>query len=243
MASELVPFKDMQQMAETFAKSKMFGIANPEQALALMLLCQAENLHPAQAIRDYHIIAGKPALKADAMMSKFQNAGGKVEWLSYTDQEVKATFTHPQGGTLTLSWTIEQAKRAGLATKDVWRQYPRAMLRSRVISEGIRTIFPGVLGGMYAPEEVQDFDCKPPAYAPAEKVIEGEVVMDTPQADLETHLNQMSSCETMECLKQTFTVAKMAFRADKDALVKIAAKKDAVKARLDAKIAEEAEEV
>ena len=35
------------------------------------------------------------------------------------------------------------------------------MLRARCLSEGIRTVFPGCLGNMYAPEEVQDFDEKP----------------------------------------------------------------------------------
>ncbi|MBK8184776.1 MAG: hypothetical protein IPK63_18615 [Candidatus Competibacteraceae bacterium] len=49
------------------------------------------------------------------------------------------------------------AKRANLAGKDLWKQYPRAMLRARVISEGIRTVYPGVLSGMYTPEEVRDF--------------------------------------------------------------------------------------
>jgi len=34
------------------------------------------------------------------------------------------------------------------------------MLRSRVISEGIRAVFPGCVVGVYTPEEVQDF---PPA--------------------------------------------------------------------------------
>jgi hypothetical protein len=32
------------------------------------------------------------------------------------------------------------------------------MLRARVISEGIRTVYPGVAVGIYTPEEVNDFD-------------------------------------------------------------------------------------
>ena len=55
------------------------------------------------------------------------------------------------------------AKNAGLSGKDTWKQYPRQMLRSRVISEGVRTMYPGVADGIYTPEEVQDFDTKPPA--------------------------------------------------------------------------------
>jgi hypothetical protein len=35
------------------------------------------------------------------------------------------------------------------------------MLRARVVSEGIRTVFPGCVVGTYTPEEIQDFDSKP----------------------------------------------------------------------------------
>jgi hypothetical protein len=57
---------------------------------------------------------------------------------------------------VTIEWTFDMAKAAGLTGKDIWKQYPRAMLRARVVSEGIRTVYPAVLCGMYAPEEVRD---------------------------------------------------------------------------------------
>lgn len=152
---------ELKLMAEAISSSGLFGIKSAQQALGLMLICQAEGLHPAVAARDYHVINGRASLKTDAMMARFQHAGGKVEWLSYQDDEVSANFSHPSGGEITVTWTIEQAKRAGLTGKDVWKQYPRAMLRARVISEGIRTVFPGVVVGVYTPEEAQDFDTAP----------------------------------------------------------------------------------
>ena len=157
-----VSVQDIQTMAVAIAKSGLFGMKSPEQAMALMLIAQAEGMHPAIAARDYHVIQGRPALKADAMLARFQTAGGKVEWLKYDDKEVSGKFSHPQGGTATITWTIQQAMAAGLAAKDVWKQYPRQMLRSRVISEGVKTIYPGVAVGVYTPEEIQDFDEKPP---------------------------------------------------------------------------------
>ena len=156
--SNIVPFNDMQQMAEVAAASKMFGFKNTQEALAIMLLCQGENMHPAVAMRDYHVIQGRPALKADAMLARFQHAGGSVQWKDYTDEKVTGIFSHPQGGTLELSWTLQQAKSIGIAGKDNWKNYPRAMLRARVISEGIRSVFPGCVVGVYTPEEVQDFE-------------------------------------------------------------------------------------
>ena len=183
MTYALVPIQDIEKMATAIAKSGLLGMKTPEQAVALMLIAQAEGMHPAIAARDYHVIQGRPALKADAMLARFQTAGGKVSWDVYTDAEVKATFSHPAGGSVTLSWTLAQATRIGLAGKDNWKNYPRAMLRARVISEGIRTVYPGCVVGTYTPEEVQDFE---PAKRPMRDMGAVEVVEETREAFIES---------------------------------------------------------
>lgn len=182
MSNALVPMNDIEKMGTAIAKSGLFGMKTPDQAVALMLIAQAEGMHPAIAARDYHVIQGRPALKADAMLARFQANGGKVNWDVYTDAEVKATFSHPAGGSITLSWTLEQAKRIGLAGKDNWKNYPRAMLRARVISEGIRTVYPGCVVGVYTPEEVQDFE---PAKRPMRDMGAVEVVETVQTVDEE----------------------------------------------------------
>lgn len=153
----IIPVSDVEKMAVAVAKSGLFGVKQPEQAMALMLIAQAEGMHPAIAARDYHIIQGRPSLKADAMLARFQTAGGKVEWKEYTDTKVIGVFSHPQGGSISVEWSIQMAEKAGLTKNPTWRQYPRQMLRARCISEGIRTVFPGVVSGFYTPEEVSDF--------------------------------------------------------------------------------------
>ena len=194
-SAPMIPYADMEKMATVIAQSGLFGVKNPTQALALMLLSQAEGLHPATAARDYHVIQGRPTLKADTMLARFQAAGGVVEWHDYTDKVVKATFSHPRGGKVTVAWTLETAKEAELAGKDMWKKFPRAMLRARVISEGIRTVFPGVLAGMYTPEEVRDMqDVKgeaetsgpnpidpPPPIAPQDFDAEIEAINNKPE--------------------------------------------------------------
>ena len=167
MTTALVPVTELERMAQAVAASKLFGITNAEQALALMLVAQAEGLHPATAARDYHIIQGRPSLKADAMLARYLSSGGKVEWHTHTDAEVEATFSHPQGGTLKIKWDMARAKAAELGGKDMWKKYPRQMLRARVISEGIRATNPAVAVGLYTPEEVQDFE--PAKRGPKEK--------------------------------------------------------------------------
>lgn len=153
--------QDIERMASAVAASNLFGMKTKEQAIALMLVAQSEGLHPARAAMEYHVIQGRPALKADAMLARFQAAGGKVDWKEYTDDKVSGVFSHPSGGSVTVDWTIERAKQAGVYGKNpTWKTYPRAMLRARCISEGIRTVYPGVSVGIYTPEEVQDFDEK-----------------------------------------------------------------------------------
>ena len=161
MSTALVPVADIEKMAVAIAKSKMFGMKTVDEAFALMLIAQAEGMHPAIAARDYHVIQGRPTLKADAMLARFQTAGGKVSWDTYTDQEVTGTFSHPAGGSLKLTWTFAQAKSIGLTGKDNWKNYPRAMLRARVISEGIRTVYPGCVVGTYTAEEIEDIPAPP----------------------------------------------------------------------------------
>ena len=151
-----VPFAEVRDMAQAIANSGLYGIKRPEQAVALMLVAQAEGRHPAIAARDYHIVDGRPALKADAMLARFQEAGGVIKWIELSDTCAKAEFSHPKGGALVLDWTIERARQAGLAARDTWRKYPRSMLKARLISDGIRAVFPGVICGTYTPEEEAD---------------------------------------------------------------------------------------
>jgi hypothetical protein len=53
---------------------------------------------------------------------------------------------------------MKQAHEIGLAGKDNWKKYPRAMLAARVVSEGVRRVYPACILGHYAVEEVMDFD-------------------------------------------------------------------------------------
>ncbi len=155
---QAVSLSDMKQMAVAIASSGLFGLKTPEQALALMLIAQAEGLHPAVAARDYDIIGGRPAKKSEAMLRSFLSSGGSVEWHVLDDTIADATFSHPQGGKIRISWNMERATKAGLygKTDSMYKKYPRQMLRSRCISEGIRTIWPMATGGVYAPEEIED---------------------------------------------------------------------------------------
>ncbi len=158
MTTAVVSMDQMNAMAKSLVASKMFGFKTEAEALSIMLIAQAEGRSPALAARDYHVIQGRPALKADAMLARFQQEGGVVEWDEYTDAKVTGRFSHPKScpKPVAITWTLDMARRIGLANRDNWRDYPRAMLRSRVVSEGVRTAYPGIAVGIYTVEEVQD---------------------------------------------------------------------------------------
>lgn len=160
MSNALIPLQDVEKMSVAVAKSGLFGMKTSEQALALMLLAQAEGVHPMIAARDWHIIQGRPAKKAEAILSSFQERGGVVEWLEYGPAKVVGKFWHPEKcpKPVTITWTIERAKGIGLTAKDNWRNYPEAMLRSRCIAEGVRTVYPSAMQGTMAVEEAEDIE-------------------------------------------------------------------------------------
>ena len=159
MANDISPLPqhmalgDMQTLAVAIAKSGLFGIRTPEQALVLMAIAQAEGRHPVEAARDYDIINNRPAKKAEAMLRDFITAGGKVEWHELSDKKADATFTHPQTGSVRIDWDMQRATTA-FGKKDMYAKFPRQMLRSRVVSEGVRTLWPLATSGMYEPTEV-----------------------------------------------------------------------------------------
>jgi hypothetical protein len=148
-------------MAQAVARSRLFGLTESE-LVTLMLLCQSQGIHPIKAVQRYSVIQGKPAMKSDAMLADFQQIGGTVKWLTDSQdcEKAEAVFTHPTYAPegQTVSFSLEDAKRAKLLKPDSgWEKYPSAMLRARVISAGIRMVAPGVVAGLYVPEEVVDF--------------------------------------------------------------------------------------
>jgi hypothetical protein len=216
----LVPMRDITEMANAISKSNFFGLKTPEQAAALMLVAQADGLHPAKAATHYHIIQGKPSLSADAMLARFQAAGGRVKWETYGDDAVIGTFTHAAGGSVTIRWDIDRAKKAGVQNL---QKFPAAMMRARCISEGVRTVYPGVIVGMYTPEEVSTF-------APPEAV---QQALPEPRREfikLSEATVMLLGCETIDDLKKVWF--EVATNCDPDDLAKLTQTKDEQKATL-----------
>jgi len=173
------------QVANAIAQGGLFGSRDPNAVLTLCLLAHAEGQHPAVVFRDYHIISGKPAKKAEAMLRDFINSGGRVEWHALTDEIADATFMHDFGGTIRITWDKARAQQAQIAGNAMYKKYPRQMLRSRVISEGVRTVCPGATSGLYEVGEVQDIVAESPPRQP-DPVHEVQAIEHQPAEEAKT---------------------------------------------------------
>lgn len=150
---------DLIAISKRVAQSGLLGSRDENQIFTLMMLAYKDGTNPVQASMDYHIINGKPALSSQATLTRFQKAGGKIKYIKRTDTECTIEFNHESAGSLTLTWTMETAKQAGLnIQKQNWKQYPRQMLAARCIAEGVRALYPACLDGLYLVEEAQDFN-------------------------------------------------------------------------------------
>lgn len=172
-----IAIAEVRTMAKSSYKSGMFGIKNEEQAFTLMLIAQAENIHPMSALMKYDIIQGRPALKATEVLSRFQQSGGTIKWINTTQQSAKALFIHPQGGEAEVEYTMEDAQLAGLTGKDNWKKRPKEMLRARCVSSGVRMVYPACLNNMHSTDEVEEFEPIEPQEQPKqeEQVTEAEL--------------------------------------------------------------------
>ena len=172
--SNLIPIDHVRVMAKSASASKLFSAKAEEQVFTLMLIAQAENIHPMKALMAYDIIQGQPALKASEALARFMDCGGKIKWIKSDSESAKAEFTHPSSGSFEYEYTVQDATEAGLINKDNWKKNLKAMLRARCTSAGIRMSYPRCLNNMYTADEVQDFDII--EEQPKEEIIECETI-------------------------------------------------------------------
>lgn len=158
------------KMAQTLVKSGMLpqGLNTAEKVCVALEWGHELQLSPMVAVNNIAVINGKPTLSADLMGALVRRSPeyGGIEWTCQTDEKAECIITRvlPSGKEekYTSTFTIEDAKIAGLASKDVWRKYPRRMLKHRCMSYGLRDVFPDLLAGIYETEEAESITYKEP---------------------------------------------------------------------------------
>jgi hypothetical protein len=130
----------------------------PEAVLACMLTGRELGIGPMQALRDIYVVNGRPALSATLMVTRVRAHGHRFRTITSSEQQATVqVHRHSEDDPeLPVTWTLEDAKRADLLGKDIWRKYPKAMLWARAASAACRRDCPEALGGaVYTPEEIE----------------------------------------------------------------------------------------
>jgi hypothetical protein len=129
----------------------------PKEALFIVGYGRELGLPPFASLRMIHMVKGKPTVSGEAMLSLIRRSGLATK-ISIQGDDKKATVTMARkdtGETYTATFTIEDAKRAGLTkSAGAWAMYPQKMLKWRAISEVAKFLFGDVIGGLYTTEEI-----------------------------------------------------------------------------------------
>lgn len=210
-------------LATTISKASLLpeALRGKEADVLMTIMTGAElGLGPMQSIRAIDVIKGKPTLKAEAMVALVRRRRDVCEYLVIrrTDATACAIETKRVGDPVatTMSFTIDDAKAAGLLSNDNWKRFPSAMLRARCSSAICKAVYSDLVLGLYDAEELdparpsdEPRDVTPPRASPP--VIESTAtVVDDRREALSLAVESASTVEALTALVPQMQALKMA---------------------------------
>lgn len=145
-------------LADGIYRGRLFpNAATPERAATLILAGAELGFGPIASLTGIHIVQGKVTLSANLIAAAIKRSGKydyRVKVL--TNQEAIIEFFQGNESLGRSAFTMDDARTAGLATKEIWKSYARNMLFSRAMSNGARWHCADVFssGPVYTPEEL-----------------------------------------------------------------------------------------
>lgn len=155
----LSDIETMQKMCSSLMKTKHYQAMGEPGIFAIVQKAKSLNIHPLEALNGgMYYVQGKVGMSSEMMASLIRQAGHSVVKDSKSDNSI--CILHGKradnGDTWTISFSMEDAKRAGLA-KNMYEKYPGIMLYNRAMSMLARQLFPDVIKGAgYTREELME---------------------------------------------------------------------------------------
>lgn len=139
-----------------------------EKALAIAMVGRELGITPWRALTGITVIRGKPTLGSELMASLIFQHHGPDALIFEESTEQGCTISYLRKGAKerkSYTYSMEMAKKAGLATSETYQKHPASMLRARCISSIARMAFPDTIAGCYETgemEQVQAEETAPP---------------------------------------------------------------------------------
>lgn len=137
---------------------------------------------PTLALRAITPLKGKLSMGADAIAAVVTRRRDVCEYLTLKElTDEKCTYVAKRSGApapVEYSFTLEDARKAGLVN-DMYKKFPRPMLRARCISAICKAVFPDLAMGLYDSDTGELTDGKPVEAPP----LLAEVPPPTPAID------------------------------------------------------------
>lgn len=149
----------------------------PEAVVAAILYGAELGVTPMESLAEISVIEGRPAISAQLMRRLVLQAGHEL-WAEEATT-VRCTLCARRAGSERVhkvTWTMDDAKKAGLAGRPNWTRYPREMLIARATASLCRTYFADELGAArYVPDELEGGEAPPDSGIVPETHTEGPV--------------------------------------------------------------------
>lgn len=151
------------QLTDRLAKSSLVreDLRGKSADIFLILMKGYElGIQPTQALTELYVIKGKVGMSASLIVGLCVKHPNVCRYFSLTESNERiATYETLRAGApkpVSLSYTIEEAARAGLVQGANWTRFRAAMLRARAATALARVVYPDLCSGLYSPEELKE---------------------------------------------------------------------------------------
>lgn len=157
MAQDSNRWEAAKKMAQMVSQVQGFGyFKKPSDAMLVAMKAHDMGLSFTEALEQVYVVKGRTAIQGALMLKRIYEAGHEIEIIE-NNASLASIKGKRKGSEKWVQWSfsIEDARRGQLLTKDSWRMYPQDMLLWRCVARAARFQFPDCLGGAaHLPEEI-----------------------------------------------------------------------------------------
>lgn len=150
--------KEKLQVCQLLLRSGILPSHYKSEAAVLTAILYGKELgfSPIRALNSINIIQGKPVLSAEGLKALAIKEGAKIKTVEWDDKVCTLQCARSADWVETFTYSLEDARRQELLSKENWRKMPKQMLYARCVSILVRNMFTDVIAGLYSIEEMED---------------------------------------------------------------------------------------